>query len=96
LEYGADINIENLYGETAIFKTCKSGNKDLVEYLVEHGADINKEEKWYGETPLFYACKSGNKDLVEYLVEHGEDINKEDENGLIPLFYACNNGNINK
>ena len=31
-------------------------NKNLLKFLVEHGADINKENV-DGETPLFYACK---------------------------------------
>ena len=49
--------------------------KGLVRYLVEHGADINKEN-WVGETPLFKACECGNEDLVSYLIEHGADVNK--------------------
>jgi len=51
------------------------GNKDRVEYLVEHGADINKENK-YNKISLFKA-KSGNKDLVEYLVKHGSYLYKK-------------------
>jgi len=47
--------------EILLFDACRIGNKDLVEYLVEHGEDINKENK-DGETPLSKACKSGNKD----------------------------------
>jgi len=53
-----------------LFNACSSGNKDLVEYLVEHKAEINNENK-NGETPLFYALKSENKDLVEYLKKQG-------------------------
>ena len=49
----------------------------LVKYLVEHGAEINKEKNRDGETPLFNACLSGNEDVVKYLVEHGTDINKK-------------------
>ncbi|KAL6605118.1 hypothetical protein U3516DRAFT_758083 [Neocallimastix sp. 'constans'] len=47
----------------------KSGNGNLVKYLVEHGADINKE------IPQFRAIKRGNENLIKYLVEHGADIN---------------------
>jgi len=72
----------------------KSRNKDLVEYFIEHGTDINKENQ-DGETPLFVACKSRNKDLAVYLVEHGADVNKRDENGDTPLFYANESGHIN-
>ncbi|KAL6617343.1 ankyrin repeat-containing domain protein [Neocallimastix sp. 'constans'] len=81
-------------GKTPLFDVCRSGNKDLVEYLVvKHDADINNENR-HGETPLFDACESGNKDLVENLVEeHGTDITKEDKYGKSPLFRAIKNGN---
>ncbi|ORX78888.1 ankyrin, partial [Anaeromyces robustus] len=61
-----------------------SGNETIVRYLVEQGADLNKED-WKGETPLFNACKSGNETIVEYLVEYGADLNKEDWKGKTPL-----------
>jgi len=62
--------------ERHYFMHAKVENKDLVEYLVEHGVNINKE-KWNGGTPLFDACESGNKEeLVKYLLENGADINK--------------------
>jgi len=64
----------------------------LVEYLVEHGVDINKEN-YFDKTPLFYACSSGNKELVDYLIENGADINKEDGHGETILFDACKSGN---
>jgi len=31
---------------------CGSGNKELVKYLVEHGAEINKERR-NAETPIY-------------------------------------------
>jgi len=54
-------------GNVPLFDACRSGNKELVEYLVEHGADICKSG-CNDETPLFDACYSGNKELVKYLV----------------------------
>jgi len=40
------------------------GNLELVKYLVEMGAEINKEN-YNGRTPLFDACFCGNLDLVK-------------------------------
>ena len=54
-----------------------------MEYLVEKGANINKENK-DGETPLFMAINSGNNELVKYLVKQGADISKEDYYDKIP------------
>jgi ankyrin repeat protein len=39
-------------------------NKELVENLIGHKADINKEIR-NGETTLINACRSGNKELEE-------------------------------
>ncbi|KAG4083869.1 ankyrin [Neocallimastix lanati (nom. inval.)] len=72
----------------------KSGNENIVKYLVEHEADINKETD-NGQTPLFDACRKENENIVKYLVEHGADINKETNNGKTPLFYACRKENEN-
>jgi len=66
----------------------KNMNKNIINYLVKHGVDINKEDR-IGETPLFSACYSGNKKLVKYFVEYGLDINKENKFRETPLFLAC-------
>ena len=75
-----------------MFNACKSGNEKIVEYLVEHGADV-KIKNDEGETILFIACEGRNESLIEnlvkYLVEHGIDITIENEYGETALFYAC-------
>lgn len=75
---------------TLLFNACPSGNKDLEENIVKHGADINKDVKWNGETLLLKAIENGNKDIVEYLKNHGADINEEDLDGETPLFKSDN------
>jgi len=61
---------------TYLSNACKSENEIIVKFLVEHGADINKEDE-KGETQIFYACSKGNEKIVKYLVKHGADINKK-------------------
>jgi len=65
-----------------IFLPCKSGNEAIVRYLVEHGADINKEDR-YSKTPLSMALEYKNEEVVRYLKELGAKINKFIENGEI-------------
>jgi len=48
----------------------KDVNIYIIKYLVEHGADIDKEDM-NGITPLFNACKNRNETTVKYLMEHG-------------------------
>jgi len=67
---------------------CYAWLIDIVDFFVEHEADIN-EKNDDGITPLFVACHKVHLDVVEYLVEHGADINKENNGGFIPLYAAC-------
>ncbi len=67
---------DNKYNKLFLFNSCKSGNKSLVKYLVEHGADVNKINK-YNETPLYIAYSSGKILIINYLNEHGANINKK-------------------
>jgi len=46
------------------FMNIAMENKELVENLIGHKADINKEIR-NGETTLINACRSGNKELEE-------------------------------
>ena len=40
---GVDINKENNNQDTPLFIVCKNGDENISNYLVEHGADLNKE-----------------------------------------------------
>ena len=46
------------------------GHEDIVKYLVEHGADINKECN-VGATPLSIASLRNHTTVIKYLIEHG-------------------------
>jgi len=72
---------------------CYAWLIDIVDFFVEHEADIN-EKNDDGITPLFVACHKVHLDVVEYLVEHGADINKRDNNSYTPLQIACQEGHI--
>jgi len=67
-------------------------NEDFVNYLIEHGADVNKETV-KDVTPLSIACYKRNETIIKYLVELGADINKENVLGDISLSKACISGN---
>ena len=82
LEHGADINIKENYGWTALHMACRYCNEDssieCVKLLLEHGADVNAKEN-DGWTALHLACRYCNEDssieCVKLLLEHGADIN---------------------
>ncbi|KAM0426322.1 hypothetical protein ACHAPT_008362 [Fusarium lateritium] len=70
VQYGADVDLCNSYGWTALQEALDSQNKGAVEFLVENGADLDKAEAG-SEVPLHMALASGNIDIFRLLVEAG-------------------------
>ena len=60
--------------DTDLFKAATIGNKELVESLIQQGADVNAQNK-EGATALMLAAGKGNKDIAELLIQHGANVN---------------------
>ncbi len=76
LEDGVDINYfkEDLYNfYPVIFLAAANNNLKMVEFLVENGADIDKQSR-YGHTATSVAAFWGYLDIVKYLAEQGADL----------------------
>eukprot|EP01038_Epipyxis_sp_PR26KG_P005643 gene5643-7790_t len=71
LEY-EDVDIENIYGDTALTIACRLGKHDFVEILIHHGADVNKETS-HGKTALIEATKADVEkvSIIELLIQSG-------------------------
>jgi serine/threonine-protein phosphatase 6 regulatory ankyrin repeat subunit B len=95
VEYGADINIQNIYGETALMCALSDHRKyvDIIKYLINHGADINIQNK-YGNTSLIHASQCGYSDIAEYLIEHNANVNIQNKYGNTALMYASEKGHL--
>lgn len=65
--------------------------KEIVEALIENGADINIKG-YFGYTALHEACRKNNIDIVNILIKNGADVNiKSGRYGFMPLYLACEN-----
>lgn len=88
LAKGADVNATvnpNSPDESPLFNCAHLGDKDLVEMLLELGADPNfTAEGFLGTTPLHQATTAT---VADTLVIYGADINKKNKEGLTPLQY---------
>ncbi len=79
----------------AILSCSRYGTPELIQLLVDHGADI-QETDLNGETLLHKAAEFGNHKMIDYLVSSGLDVNKhkglintnERSQGESPLHYA--------
>jgi len=73
--HGAWLN--HSQANTAMAVAAKYGKVESVRFLVEAGADVNKES--FGESPLIFAIKAGQKEVVLKLLELGAS--QEDPGG---------------
>jgi hypothetical protein len=45
LSLGADVNTSDENGITVLMWACWHGNTDIARLLIEHGADVNRQDK---------------------------------------------------
>lgn len=90
LRRGAELDDTDKFKKTALFHTCenKTENVDLVQALLDAGADVNKKDT-LGRTPLLIACQNGHLDVARMLLKKGAQINEADTGGDTPLMQAC-------
>jgi ankyrin repeat protein len=84
LSNGADINLKNNTGETALSRASQMANTPVIRLLIDNKADVNIENNT-GKTPLFY----GNTETMQLLVDNGANVNHTDDQKMTPLFYSC-------
>ena len=56
---------------TPLMEAAREGHEDVVQLLVEHGANVNAQTEETQETALTLACCGGFMEVVQYLIEHG-------------------------
>ncbi|KAG7210887.1 hypothetical protein KM043_012368 [Ampulex compressa] len=86
------INARNHTGETALHAASAIGCAELVQLLLDAGANVNvfTEQR---RTPLHVACASGNVPTVKLLLNCGTcEVNAKDRNGETPLHLVAKAG----
>lgn len=86
----AGVHDRNENGWSPIIVAAYFGRKDIVEYLLACGANIN-DRNYKGTTVLMYAknycLKSGNKEFFDSLLDQGANIELTDYSGKSLLDY---------
>ena len=82
---GADVNAKDDNGWTPLHWAALSGHKEVSEYLITMGADVNAAETVSGMTPLHFAAVGDQKEIVELLLASGADVNAKTDAGETPL-----------
>ncbi|XP_076953552.1 uncharacterized protein LOC143627651 [Bidens hawaiensis] len=91
---GADVNLENKYGETAISLSkasvnCGEFEKVILEYALTKSTPNSSKITFY---TLHRAVSQGDYDAVETLTDGENDVNAPDSDGYTPLMLAAKGG----
>ena len=93
IEAGADVNVRNHKGQSALHCAAKAGFVDIVALLLEQGCEVDAQDRG-GETPLAAALRSTVKDkaklldVVRLIVNAGADADLADHKGRSPRAIA--------
>jgi len=89
---GKVINARNIHGQTPLHLAAEKGNCDVVQLLLESGAEENAVAADSGCTSLHYAASLGHVDLCELLVRYGADSDVQNSRLETPLHLAVARG----
>lgn len=82
-------------GMTLLHKAVGFQYLEGVQYLLDHGADVNMTDQQDGLPPIFVAAGLGLYDIAAVLIKYGASVNAVGKMGLTPLHMAANTGNLN-
>ena len=74
-----------------MIRACDEGNLEIVQYLVENGADVNYHDD-SGDSPLICATVIGSKPTTKLLLSSSVDVNAINRLGATALGYAQHHG----
>lgn len=96
IEKGANVDAKDEFGWTPLLRAVATKNKELVDFLISKGANVNAKNTSDGTTVIGYACMWGeeNKSIVELLLSKGARLNVTDGAGRTPLFVPVMGGNL--
>ena len=79
--------------KTALHYAAQGGHRDVVEFLLEKGAEVSRPNI-IGETPLHYAATVESPDVAILLLARGANLNARTERGMTPLRLAMAFGRV--
>ena len=79
-------------GGNAITAACLLGDPEMVEILIEHGADLGSTFNENQAPCMHFAAMSQNQPVVALLLRHGQDIDARDLGGRTALMKASELG----
>jgi serine/threonine protein kinase len=94
-ECGADVNVQDEDGWTALLLAARGGHVEIVRFLVQECGSHEDFESKEGLTELMRAAQGGHKEVVRFLMNYWSvDVNIPDNNGSTALMRATSGGHM--
>ena len=84
VEAGMPIDIYDWDDENALMKAADNNQTDVVRYLLNNGANVNKQNS-SGDTALHFAFCSNSTDAMRILLQHGARKDIKNDRGYKPM-----------
>jgi hypothetical protein len=69
------------------------GHVKTLNFLLDHGVDVNFQDEQYGASALHAAAQGGREEIIKILLERGAEVNLKSKEGNTPLMAAAFNHN---
>uniref|UniRef100_A0A1A8MM18 Ankyrin repeat and SOCS box protein 1 n=1 Tax=Nothobranchius pienaari TaxID=704102 RepID=A0A1A8MM18_9TELE len=73
---GADVDLVDVKGQTALYVAVVNGHLDCVRILLEAGADPNGS-RHHRSTPLYHAARVGRLEILQELIRFNADVDMD-------------------
>lgn len=90
--YGASYAVQDRGGSTAFHWAMDSKNTEMVDWMIDDGANMEATD-YNGWTPLLrVAAVGGSPEVTRLLLRRGASVSCKDKDGKTPLMIAVING----
>ena len=82
---GANVNHQDEFGRSPLHVAAAVDYASMVEFIVQHGGDINIKTKGEEQTATHYAAKNDAINSLQMLLGYGANIDSRDCRNRTPL-----------
>lgn len=75
LQKGANIHLQDHDGKTPLHVASSTDHEEMVEWLIENGAELQSRTFIEKQTPLHYAARYDSLQAMEILLQKGCELN---------------------